>query len=251
MSVLPDYSGQAERYDRTRAASPSVLDPLRAALGGTPGGTLLDVGGGTGNYAVPMRADGWDVVVVDRSAAMLARAAAKNLTAVRGDALHLPFAGGAVAAAMLVAMLHHCGDPQRALSEAMRVVRPGGRVAVMAWAREDIAESWTASYWPSSRAWMIPTHPPLADLLAWLPGATRTEVRWTDLCDGTLAALESHPELVLDPAWRLQTSFFERMHRDHPAELESGLARLAADVAAGTPPRRQGRASMLAWVKPL
>jgi SAM-dependent methyltransferase len=227
-----------------------VLRPLRAALQGAPGRRLLDVGGGTGNYAVAMRDKGWDVVVLDRSAAMLAHAAGKGLTVVRADAQRLPFAGGAADAAMLVAMLHHCGDPQRALSEAQRVVRPGGRVAVMAWAREDIAGSWTVDYWPSSRAWMLASHPPIAHLLAWLPGATREEVTWTDLCDGTLAALESRPELVLDPAWRMQTSFFERMHRDHPDELRDGLARLAADVAAGRAPCRQGRASMLAWTRP-
>jgi len=34
MSLLPDYAHQAASYDRTRSASPSVLAPLRAALGG-------------------------------------------------------------------------------------------------------------------------------------------------------------------------------------------------------------------------
>lgn len=247
MSLLPDYSGQAERYDRTRAASPSVLEPLRRALQGAPGRLLLDVGGGTGNYALALRDDGWDVVVVDRSRGMLQRAVDKGLPAVCADALHLPFAGASVDAATLVAMLHHCGDPQRALAEAQRVVRRGGRVAVLVWAREDIAGSWTLDYWPSSRAWMGASHPPLRDLLAWLPGATREEVVYRDLCDGTLAALESHPDLVLDPAWRMQTSFFTRMRRDHPDELQRGLDRLAADVAAGTPPHRLGRASLLAW----
>lgn len=249
MSVLPDYSGQAERYDRTRAASPSVLGPLCRALAGAPGRRLLDAGGGTGNYAAAMREEGWSVTVLDRSAAMLARAATKGLTVVYADARTLPYPEESFDAVMLVAMLHHCGDPQGALSEAQRVVRHGGRVAVMAWAREDIAGSWTAHYWPSSRSWMDVTHPPLQDLLSWLPGATREEVVYRDCRDGSLAALESHPDLVLDRGWRMQTSFFERMERDHPDELRTGLDRLAEDVAAGNSPHRLGRASMLAWRK--
>ncbi len=75
--LLPNYSRQAETYDRTRAASPSVLAPLRAALEGAPGPHLADVGEGTGNYALALQQEGWDPVVIDRSTEMLARAAGK------------------------------------------------------------------------------------------------------------------------------------------------------------------------------
>jgi hypothetical protein len=40
------------------------------------------------------------------------------------------------------------------------------------------------------------------------------------------------------------------MRRDHPAELEAGLARLREDIAAGRAPRRAGTASVLSWTKP-
>ncbi len=42
VSVLPDYSRQAQRYDDTRSASPSVLRALRKALNGAPGRRLAD-----------------------------------------------------------------------------------------------------------------------------------------------------------------------------------------------------------------
>src|SRR3954469_24330886 len=86
MSLLRDYSNQARTYDETRAASPSVLGPLREALGGAPGLRLADIGGGTGNYARALRDDGWNPVVIDREPAMLARAAAKGLETLAGDA---------------------------------------------------------------------------------------------------------------------------------------------------------------------
>ena len=105
--MLPDYSRQARSYDSTRAASPSVLGPLRAALAGAPGRRLVDIGGGTGNYAQALAGDGWEVVVVDRQPEMLAQAQAKGLECLLADARALPFADGSVDAAMLVSVLHH------------------------------------------------------------------------------------------------------------------------------------------------
>jgi len=250
MAILPDYSTQALTYDTTRGASPSVLAPLRDALRGAPGRSLLDCGGGTGNYAQALRDEGWRPIVLDRSAAMLQHAAAKGLETVHGDALALPFADSSFDAVMLVSMLHHTGDPPRALAEARRVLRPGGRLAVMVFTYEDIADQWYRDYFPSADAWMIPSHPRTADLLRGLPGAECLRVRYTDMLDGSMAALLAHPALILDPRWRAQTSFFERMQRQHPDELRLGLEQLAADITAGNAPQgRPGGATMIAWGK--
>jgi SAM-dependent methyltransferase len=245
--LLPDYANQARTYDRTRAASPSVLAPLREALAGAPGTRLLDVGGGTGNYAAALRDDGWKPVVCDRSPDMLARAAAKGLETVECDAQQLPFADASFDAVICVSMLHHVDDRSRALTEQRRVLRPGGRGALMLYTREDIADAWYHDYFPSTRAWMDASHPPLADLLAELPHARRIELVFRDLDDASLAALSSFPDKVLDPAWRSQTSYFERLARDHPDELTAGLERLRADIEAGRPPQGQGTATVLAW----
>jgi ubiquinone/menaquinone biosynthesis C-methylase UbiE len=249
MGLLSDYSRQALAYDTTRGASPSVLAPLRRALAGAPGRTLADIGGGTGNYALALAGEGWQPTVVDRSAQMLAQASAKGLETIRANAMRLPFADASFDAAMLVSMLHHVDDPARALAEAKRVLRPGGRLALMVFTREDIADSWCMDYFPASRPWMEATHPPLAELLAQLPGAQRAAVVYEDLQDGSMAALLGHPEALLDPACRAQTSFFERMQRDHPEDLRAGLRRLEAELSVGRAPRRSGEASMIGWVK--
>lgn len=249
MSLLPDYSNQARAYDSTRAASPSVLLPLRQALAGAPGPELLDIGGGTGNYAAALAREGWRPLVLDRSPEMLAQAEAKDLQTMPADAAKLPFADGSFDAAMLVAMIHHVEQPARALAEARRVLRPGGRMALMVFTREDVEDSWCLDYFPSSRPWMEATHLPLGELLAELPGSRRIPVVYEDLHDGSMAALLGHPELLLDPARRSQTSFFERMERDHPEDLRAGLARLERELGEGRAPRRSGGASMIAWVK--
>jgi ubiquinone/menaquinone biosynthesis C-methylase UbiE len=248
-SLLPDYSQQAATYDQTRAASRPVLAALKAALAGAPGDRLADIGGGTGNYAFALEAEGWKPVVFDRSPEMLAFAAQKGLATIAAAAEELPVADESFDAATLVSMLHHVADPSAALSEARRILRPEGRLVVMVFTREDIHDLWFLDYFPSTRAWMQASHLPIADLLAMLPGGQRREIVLEDLNDASLAALAAHPEKVLERQWRTQTSYFERLQRDHPAELEAGLRQLASEVAAGLATRRAGRASILAWNK--
>jgi SAM-dependent methyltransferase len=245
--LLSDYSRQALTYDDTRAASPSVLVPLREALASAPGRRLADIGGGTGNYAAALAEDGWRAVVVDRSRAMLARASTKGLETVEADAQALPLEDASFDAAMLVSMLHHVDDRRLALAEATRILRSGGRLAVLLFTREDVSDLWFLDLFPSSRQWMLESHPPLAELLGALPGAERVEVVFDDLVDGSVAALAGRPDIVVDPSWRSSTSYFERLASDHPDELAEGIARLERQLEHGTAPSEPGRGSLVVW----
>ncbi len=249
MSLLPDYSRQARRYDETRAASPSVLAPLREALAGAPGRRLADIGGGTGNYALALSREGWQPVVVDRSAEMLAHAAAKGLATVEADAQSLPFEDASFDAAMMISMLHHVEDRGAALTEARRILRPGGRLVLKGFTGEDAASLWVLDYFPSSRVWIEATHPPRAAFLDALPGARLIDFEFEDMEDASLAALSADPERVLEAGENGATSYFERMQRDHPDELRAGLARLRVDIARGSAPVRSGTATVLSWTK--
>ncbi len=250
MSLLRDYARQAERYDKTRAASPSVLRAVRKALAGAPGHRLADIGGGTGNYALALSEEGWKPVVVDRSPEMLARAAAKGLETVEADAQRLPFEDESFDAAAMISMLHHVEDRERALSEARRILRPAGRLVLMGFTGEDADSLWILDYFPCSRPWMAETHPPRAAIVGQLPGARLVGFEFKDMVDGSLAALSTCPEQVLEAAESGATSYFERMQRDHPAELRAGLERLREDVAAGRAPAHAGTATVLSWTKP-
>ena len=250
MSLLPDYSRQAEHYDETRSASPSVLRPLREALAGSPGRRLVDVGGGTGNYALALKREGWEPVVVDRSPGMLSRAAAKGLETVQADAQHLPFADEAFDAVTMISMLHHVEDRGAALAEARRVLRSPGKLVLMGFTAEDSDSLWILDYFPSSRSWMEATHPPRSEFLQELPGAATRSFAFTDMQDASLAALSADPERLLEAAGQGHTSYFERMQRDHAEELGAGLARLREDMAAGRAPGRAGTATIINWTKP-
>jgi demethylmenaquinone methyltransferase/2-methoxy-6-polyprenyl-1,4-benzoquinol methylase len=258
MATSFDYARQAMTYDTTRAASPSVLGPLVAALGSPTGGRLLDVGGGTGNYSAALADLGWSPVVVDRSPDMLARAAAKGLATCRADAAALPARDAAAAVVMLVSMIHHVPDWELALAEARRVVAPGGTVALMAFTREHLEVLWLAEYLPATFAHLRSVHQTAAELRAALPGARELPVRYDDLVDGSLAALSRHPYLLLDPARGRQTSCVEWAAEHEPDELATGLAQLEADLAAGRRPEEEvaptrdhiGDAVVLAWTRP-
>lgn len=259
MATRHVYDRQAETYDTTRGASPSVLAPLEDALSGSPGRELLDVGGGTGNYALALQARGWDPLVVDLNPAMLARADVKGLRTLRADAAALPLADGSADAVIMVAMLHHVPDWRAALREARRVLRARGHLALMGWTREHMEQvTWVRDYFPSMNDWLALDHPTLAELTTELPGARTIRVQYRDLDDASLSALQRRPQLVLDARWRRQTSYFEKLQSRFPDELEAGLARLRADLDAGRDPdetvaaarARWGDAAVLAWVKP-
>ncbi|HEX2575098.1 MAG TPA: class I SAM-dependent methyltransferase [Aquihabitans sp.] len=258
MATSFEYARQARTYDATRAASPSVLAPLRAGLGAVGGGRLLDVGGGTGNYAVALGDDGWRPVVVDRSADMLATAAAKGLATCRADAAALPAADASVDAVTLISMLHHVPDWRDALAEARRVVRPGGVVAFLGFAREHLEAHGVERYFPTTMAHFAAGHQTRAELLEALPGAVERPVFYTDVVDGSLAALARRPELLLDADVRRQTSFVEWAATNCPDELDHGTEELAADLAVGLRPQDDrpelrlaiGDALVLAWHRP-
>jgi demethylmenaquinone methyltransferase/2-methoxy-6-polyprenyl-1,4-benzoquinol methylase len=249
MSLLPDYSRQAEHYDETRSASPSVLKPLRLALEGSPGSRLADVGGGTGNYALALKQEGWEPIVVDRCAEMLARAAAKGLEVFEADAQQLPFEDESFDAVTMISMLHLVEDRRAALAEARRILRIEGRLVLKGFTGEDAASLWILDYFPSSRVWMEETHPPRAAILEELPGAGLLDFEFEDMRDGSLAALSADPKRVLEAGKSGATSYFERMQRDHPDELRAGLTRLREDIVAGRAPRRAGTATVLTWTK--
>src|SRR5437763_14803963 len=107
------YDLQAATYDASRSASPTVAWLLLKFLGEGRGRTVLDVAGGTGNYAEVLRDRGFGVFVLDREPAMLARSVPKVGAGrqVVADVHALPVRVGAADAAICVRAMHQFPDP--------------------------------------------------------------------------------------------------------------------------------------------
>jgi len=131
------FSSVAGQWDRLRDELFGPATCLHSLLGLLdPDATVADLGCGTGPASAAVAPFVRRVIAVDSSAEMLEAASTRcaglaNVVLRRGSLEQLPIDTGSVDAALLVLVLHHLPDPARALSEAARVLRPGGRVLVV------------------------------------------------------------------------------------------------------------------------
>jgi SAM-dependent methyltransferase len=99
---------------------------------------VVDIGCGEGYLTLEAARWARKVIAIDHSVDVLERAKAlaqrrrvTNVTWKKGDIAKLPLNDKSVDVALLSQSLHHAADPERALAEAARVLRPGGRVLVL------------------------------------------------------------------------------------------------------------------------
>jgi ubiquinone/menaquinone biosynthesis C-methylase UbiE len=158
-----DHGADAERGQiipgRSWAAWARALGHLLPPL------VVADLGCGDGYLTVEASRFAKRVIAVDRSDAALTRARelverlarrssgeggrVSNIEWKRGELEKLPLADASVDVALLSQALHHAADPARALAEAVRIVRPGGRVLLLElrrhdeqWVRERLGDTW-------------------------------------------------------------------------------------------------------------
>jgi ArsR family transcriptional regulator len=129
------FSRAAGEWGRLRDELFGVAAPAKALLGLLdPRWVVADLGCGTGHVASLVAPFVATVIGVDASEAMLAAARASgpaNIALRQGTLEALPIGDAEVDVALLVLVLHHVPDPARALAEAARAVKPGGRVIVV------------------------------------------------------------------------------------------------------------------------
>jgi SAM-dependent methyltransferase len=117
---------------------------------------VADIACGEGYLSVESARWARRVVGIDRSADVLKRAktlaerrGVKNITWKRGDMERLPLQDASVDLALLSQALHHAPHPARAMAEAARILRPGGRLLLLdlrehdqEWVRDRVGDRW-------------------------------------------------------------------------------------------------------------
>jgi ubiquinone/menaquinone biosynthesis C-methylase UbiE len=115
-------------YDATRWAGipPEIMEKILSTMKELFTGcrTILDIGTGTGRFAEYFNDSGFDVLGIDVSLSMMAKAREKRLRDfVRADAHRLPFRGRSFDGAIMIHVLHLVRDWVQVVHEVSRVTR--------------------------------------------------------------------------------------------------------------------------------
>ncbi len=135
------FAAQARNWDQLRslhAPEQQVEDAIRELVGNDSLHAVLDLGTGTGRMLEMVAPFAERAVGVDQSPAMLnvartrlERAGLRNIQLRQGDIYALPVERDGYDLVIVHQVLHYLDDPARALREAARVLRPGGRLVVV------------------------------------------------------------------------------------------------------------------------
>ena len=141
------FGSQAAAYERGRPSyPPAAVDWLLSPANGVAVHDVLDLGAGTGKLTSRLVERGLNVVAVDPITELLdvLRTTLPDTPALLGTAEHIPLPDNSLDA-VLVAQAWHWFDPDRAVAEVVRVLRPGGRLGLL-WNVRDERLGWVKDF---------------------------------------------------------------------------------------------------------
>ncbi|MFJ5529953.1 class I SAM-dependent methyltransferase [Streptomyces sp. NPDC093261] len=167
------FNAAAAQYAANRPSYPPVLFDALEELAGRPltGARVVDIGAGTGIATALLRARGARVLGMEPGEGMAAqfRRTLPEVPLLRGDGNALPLATASVDF-LTYAQAWHWTDPARSVPEALRVLRPGGALAL--WWNMDAPDV----PWISAQAERIKRYFGAEDATKNGAGGTRTEL---------------------------------------------------------------------------
>jgi len=127
--VAKIYDEIAEGFDHTRGRPWPEVELVDR-------GPVLDLGCGNGRHSSFLEGKGYEVICADISWGMLMVARRRASNPVQCDAARLPFRSESFGTVLYLATIHHLPREERleSLKEILRVLKPGGRLIVSAWA---------------------------------------------------------------------------------------------------------------------
>jgi SAM-dependent methyltransferase len=140
-----EVSVQAYAQYFGQLTSATITYLLDAAAAGT-GTRLLDLATGPGYVAASAQKRGCNVVAVDFSESMIALAKSTQSNSINfevADVQNLPQADVSVDSAVMNFGILHLSEPERALAEVFRILKPGGKMAFTVWAQPEEAKGFS------------------------------------------------------------------------------------------------------------
>jgi len=210
------FSSIAARYDIMNDLASVGQDRwwrshLVDALAPQPGEVILDLAAGTGASAAPIARSGAKVIATDLTEDMvrLGQSRHPHIPFVIADGLRLPYADGAFDAATISFGLRNVPDPELALRELLRVVRPGGTLVVCEFSTPTSAPTRLVH-----RQW-------LGHAIPFLTKVTSSDaMAYSYLCDSIMAWPDQHGLAAMletagwqDVQWRNLTGGIVALHR--------------------------------------
>jgi ubiquinone/menaquinone biosynthesis C-methylase UbiE len=146
--IRSEFSRQAETMDSAIFFTDAgILDRIRKAAALTREQRAIDVACGPGIVAEVLAQDAGEVIACDITPEMLARAAQRferagltNARCIPGTAESLPFDDGSFDVVFTRSSIHHFPNPDLALREMVRVMRPSGRVIIQDVTSSEVVE---------------------------------------------------------------------------------------------------------------
>lgn len=142
------FDSMAGRLGKDYVPGKSWKGMAEALLRLLPRQVVADLGAGDGSFALSMAARAERVIAVDSSARMLevgreqaARQGVGNVDFRMGDMEEVPVGDASIDVAFFSQSLHHALHPGRAIEEAFRILKPGGRVVILDLAKHRFEEA--------------------------------------------------------------------------------------------------------------
>jgi SAM-dependent methyltransferase len=227
------YDTIGTSYAGTRREDPRLRARIHAALGDAR--TVVNVGAGAGSYEPRDR----HVIAIEPSDVMAAQRPAELAPAIRASAGSLPLRDGAADAAMALVTIHHWDAEREAgVRELRRVAR--GPVVIVTYDPRVSARMWLlADYLPEVAALDDAIFPLPEQVAEWLGGDVTIDPLPVprDCADWMLGSFWAHPERVVDPVARANTSGFARMDA---AVVDRVVSAVEADLRSGAWDARWG-----------
>lgn len=171
-----DYEQIASTYDSRyeRNSYAGVERALLEFVGDQPRAAILEVGCGTGHWLAQLQERGIRTTGLDLSPGMLANARRRlpSVSLIQGTASQLPWRSGTFDRLFCINAIHHFPHKRMFLTEARRILRPGGQIMIIGLDPHSARDRWFVyDYFPESLLIDRQRYPASASLRRWMSEA--------------------------------------------------------------------------------